>query len=155
MRLWPIATLLLSGCFSPINGYSVTVSPDFTAEQRQAVHAGISAWHAAIPELAVSVHDGPCEDPTSICLAPDNAAMPGDVHWAGWTSPDHMHLFIATDRIAAHGYGMRTVQQTAAHELGHAMGLEHTKAGDLMAAEVGEQAHDVTDNDRAQWWATR
>jgi hypothetical protein len=143
--------LSIAGCVAPHETYDVVVSAEFAPADRDAVLAGVSMWHSYIPELEQRAEVGAC-DGARICIHPGHDATD---HRAGWTTLDLMNVTIDVEALADHGDGMRGVKQAAAHEVGHAMGLRHTAPGDLMAAMEPDQAWYVTENDRAQWWATR
>jgi hypothetical protein len=157
------AALLLAGCSSPaaVTAYRVRIDPAFTADQVEAIMAGLDDWKVSLPELEVTADIGACGSPSAheACVGPAHDARSPAADIIGLTTPQPSSgatVIIYVDRILAlAGDPHRLTEQTMAHELGHVMGLRHAPPGELMAATVSEQAHSVTAADVAQFWAVR
>jgi Matrixin len=141
--------------------YKVLIDPAFLAAEADAITAGLSDWAETVPELHISPVIARCDVPSGqqICVHPafDAPDLSNDVigHTAAGESDDAT-VWIYVTRIQASGQDVPSLmQQTMAHELGHAMGLSHSPSGELMAPEVPAQAHRVTSADVAQFWSVR
>jgi hypothetical protein len=146
---------------SPGLTYSVAIDPAFSTTETEAITAGIESWNAAVPQLHVTYAIAACDSPgpDQVCMHPNSAPpnptddIVGDTQSDG---DDNSTILIYVDRIeAAEASPTGLIQQTAAHEMGHAMGLKHTAAGTLMAAYVMDQASSITPADIAQFWSLR
>jgi hypothetical protein len=154
--------LASSGCAeSPSLDYTVTIDAAFTSDQVEAISGGLDEWRTSVPELELQSAIGACGSPAphQVCVHPAyDAPDPAD-DVIGTTDPgtsSSSTVWIFVDRIAATGWDVGALtQQTVAHEIGHAVGLRHTVAGELMAADVPDQAHTVTPADVAQFWSVR
>lgn len=141
--------------------YGVSIDPRFTADEVDAITAGLEDWKTAVPELEFTYAVSACDSPTAhqICIHPayDPPNPADDV--IGTTSPGasgDASILIYVDRIQATGWDVRSLtEQTMAHEAGHAIGLRHSGKGELMAPDVADQAHTVTPADVAQFWSVR
>ncbi|MBV9947184.1 MAG: matrixin family metalloprotease [Myxococcales bacterium] len=155
---------LLSACSSapPDVNYAVTIDQGFTSEQTEAVLGGLNDWREALPQLHFDVQMGTCGamGTSEVCIRPQEG-MPqaGAEDMIGATAPDASGgamVIIYMQRIEATGRDIPSLtQQTTAHEMGHAMGLQHSVTGELMAPSVPQQADHVTPDDVAQFWAVR
>lgn len=139
----------------------MTIDPSFTTQQRDAIAAGLEEWRVSVPELQLAPSDSPCAAPSAhqVCIHPAfDAPDPAD-DVIGTTDPGSSGdatIWIYVDRIEATGWDVSSLtEQTAAHEIGHALGLKHSATGNLMAADVPDQAHTVTAADVSQFWAIR
>jgi hypothetical protein len=141
--------------------YNVAIDPGFTSSQIEAITRGLDGWIATIPALRIAYAVASCDVPRAdqVCMHPalDRPDLADDVVGLTYSaSPASASVFIYVDRIRSTGLGVGMLtEQTAAHEMGHAMGLKHSAAGELMAARVSDQAHVVTPADAAQFWAIR
>ncbi len=157
LRLVVIAGLL-SGCARPPDSYRVTISPELSPEQVGYVLGAEDSWMASVPVTwtnQVAPCDGQHLGQGEVCVrfGPTVGQDFGDTipeqQWGrpGWGGD----VRLRRDLDLADGL----FRVTVAHELGHAMGLPHLRAGTLMAAHRQDAATDVTDLDAAAWEALR
>jgi len=157
------AALTLSACTAPppALSYTVAVDPQFTTDQMDSITAGLNDWTAQVPELQITSSIAPCGSPSPhyVCFQPAHDAPDPSDDVIGATTPGNdgsatIRLYV--DRIQATGWNVAALtEQTAAHEMGHAMGLKHSSAHELMAPDVPDQASSVMPGDVAQFWAVR
>jgi len=151
-----------AGTPAPGLSYSVAIDPAFTTDQTEAITAGIESWVASVPELHVTYAIATCKspDPDQVCMHPDAAPPDMSDDIVGDTQPtgdDGSAVLLYVDRVEAAfpRDPMKMLQQTATHEMGHALGLKHSATGTLMAADVQNQASTITPADIAQFWSVR
>jgi len=154
------ASLILPACRAGRTvEYSVAVDPAFTADQVDAIAVAMDDWKTSVHELRVTMTIARCDSPSpqQVCIRPVHAPPDPVDDVVGTTRPgvsDSATVWIYVDRIQASGSDVRALtEQTAAHELGHAMGLKHAGTGTLMATYVPQQAQAVTAADVAQFWS--
>lgn len=148
---------LLAGCTpAPASSYRVQLSPAFTADQQESILAAVDDWRAVVPvhfDVAVSACSG--DDDCRICVAPsyETQGEPlGRTERRWWLSGESA---TSTLFVACIAETTTTLEEAAAHELGHAMALEHTGPGTLMCADGTCMAPKPVAEDVSQWWGLR
>ena len=160
------SALFLSACTNtepPPTEYSVAVDPTFTPDQTDALVAAFENWKAAVPELTLTYTIAACDNPApqQVCVHPVTAPPDAALEIIGETYPGpsaSANVYVFVDRMQPVGEATSQaalMQQTMAHELGHAMGLRHAASGTLMAANAIEQSPTVTSDDVSQFWSLR
>lgn len=152
MRLWLVAALLIA-CSStsepnPTRHYHVQLSAAFTTEQATAIMSAVNVWETRSNSFVT--FDGDTSSQSDIIvfeLATQQAlnrefgvGAIGLTSYAGQSS----RIDILT------GLDASTFTQTVEHEVGHALGLQHTIAGTVMCANTGCAALSVTCADVAR-----
>jgi hypothetical protein len=134
------------GKLAPTMRYTVAVDPAFTSSQAEEVMLGLDEWRSAVPELRLTDAVDSCNLPSNeeVCIHPayDPPTTSDNVIGTTRLGPvESATIWIYVARIRATGKNVRALlKQTAAHEMGHAMGLRHSPAGELMARDVGVAA---------------
>jgi hypothetical protein len=162
-RLLPVLILTACGSEPSTLTYEVTIDRGFSDDQAAAIVVGLDDWTAALPGLRFETTVADCGSPAphGVCIQPEHATQDqGGDDFVGLTCPGvggDATVLLYVDRMQAAGWDtpLLLVAQTTAHEMGHVMGLRHTAAGELMAAQVPDQAHTVTRADVAQFWSVR
>jgi hypothetical protein len=128
--------------------YVVTMDADLTDDQVAAVNAALGQWETATPGLAFRVYAGPATgDPHTIHFQNDPARVDARADGCmAWTTQD-----LTNDSAIVHLDSTKPqAQWTAAHEIGHAMGLQHDpESGTLMCADEACSVPAVTPADVA------
>ena len=144
------------------------VDPAFTQDEQVKVVAALESWEASVP-VHFTVEIGPCSGihGGTICThasdraeiasrqsQPDGTGLGMTLRENTWGHPvDGGEVFLDVPTIES-GYA-GDFQRIAAHEIGHAMQLEHNASGNLMAAWATEDAPSATCVDAAQWFQVR
>ncbi len=159
---------LLPACGGLGNSYVVQVDPSFTADEQAEVLAALDSWEAAVPVHFTAVVAS-CSGISAgiICTHASNHAeiearqSVSDGVGIGLTlreqSWGHVvdggEVFVDVPTIEA-SY-TEDFQRLVAHEIGHAMQLEHDGRGNLMAAMATDDAPTPTCVDAGEWYAVR
>lgn len=164
-----VTPLFGQGCGGIGNTYLVQVDPAFTQDEQASISAALDSWEAAVPahfSMVIAscsgVHGG------TICIhASDSATIAANqsqvdgigvgltIRKSSWGHTiDGGEVFIDVPTIEGDGYGA-DFQRIIAHEVGHAMQLEHNAPNNLMAPMATEDAPTPTCTDAAQWYALR
>ena len=152
----------------PVTEYVVGLDGSLRPEDAADVVAAIDSWRSALGSRAtvrvVSVPlgtSGTCPGmyvtgwAVAVCVADGaywNHQAPENPAGLVIGSEYKGQVWLQCDQMRAAG---ASVQTTAAHELGHAMGLVHTGWGTLMCPDYYGQATEPTQADLAQWEAVR
>jgi hypothetical protein len=151
IRFLPIAALALIGCFG--SDYTTHLDTGFAPSVLAATKAAAADWEANVP-VKITVADGACPPGAHanglICMHPV-ALLPS----LPWEPGITLGFTILTDMWIAETLAEKMspalLQRLIAHEMGHAMGLEHTGPGTLMDPYSDEGALTVQPADAQQW----
>lgn len=146
----------------------VDVNPRFSPDEQAELMAALDSWEAAVP-VHFRAEIGPCSGIHGgmICTHASNQAEIAaqqsvtDGIGVGLTLRERTwghvvdggEVFIDVPTIEA-SYAA-DFQRIVAHEIGHAMQLEHNAPGDLMCALATDDAPAPTCADDAQWYELR
>jgi hypothetical protein len=167
-----VALLGMVGCTSNLSQttqpglqYQVVIDNTFTVSQIADLEAGYHMWQLAVPTLRLSVlvSDTCLSAPHVVCVG-NNAETSATL--LGYTVRDaQQDSALTTIYPALQQFNHVELQTTAAHELGHAMGLIHTQdwrdsvdnstTPTLMYWNYLGQAHQITSTDLQQFWSLR
>jgi hypothetical protein len=162
------ALAFLYGCGGLGDSYDVRVDPRFTQDQQGTIVAALDSWEAAVPvhfttsiEPCSGVHGGTicvhASDSATIAAnqqQPDGTGVGLTLREKSWGHVvDGGEVFIDVPTVEE-GYA-EDFQRIVAHEIGHAMQLDHNAPGNLMAAWATEDAPTPTCTDAAQWFDVR
>jgi hypothetical protein len=149
MRYVTVVLLCLAACGGNSRTYTVDISPDLPDAVQEATLRALADWQRAVPVLFYSrvAYCSPGSD--RACIEPVQGRT--DSGGVGETWCNYVHHCVASLDVSYRG----NMQEIAAHELGHAMGLEHTGAGSLMCWTTLCGSPVVTQRDVAQWIDTR
>lgn len=156
LKLLAASALLCSCAVRPPPISHVSVDPGMDLESLGSIQAAAWEWNSAGLGLDLEVYQEPCSANSDVCIAEgvpvqDNPAGLVIGHTDPTASPKRITIDVTDGR--ASGFSETT---TAAHELGHALWLQHSGNGTLMCALSECQARRVTDADGAQFrevWA--
>jgi Matrixin len=163
-----VVALFLEGCGGLGDSYVVQVDPHFTQDEQVTIVAALDSWEAAVPvhfveeiEPCSGIHGGTicihASDSATIAAKqsqPDGTGVGLTLRERTWGHVvDGAEIFI--DVATVEESYAADFQRIAAHEIGHAMQLDHNAPGNLMAAMATEDAPTPTCADAAQWHEAR
>lgn len=145
------AVLLAVGCYRGTE-YATHIQPDIPADIAGSAQAAVADWEANVP-VKLHLDIAACNivhSPATICIhsvqsIPPIPWEPG--HLTGYTIVTE--ILLATPDLLKEPADAR--QRVIAHELGHAMGLQHDVAGTLMYPYSDLGSKTVTAQDAKQW----
>jgi hypothetical protein len=142
--------LLISGCGTPLSThYAVAIEPAFDESQRAWVESAVADWRTKTgADLSVTIQTCSGVSEGHICLHAGPSGHPGNCGWTSTAGIDGGEIWLDTSEVSG-----VSLQQAAAHELGHAMGLGHLGAGHVMSPNRGlaEGNYELTPADIAEW----
>jgi hypothetical protein len=163
-----VVALLLQGCGGLGDSYVVQVDPRFTQDEQATIVTALGSWEAAVPvhfvaaiEPCSGIHGGMiCVHASDSATIAANQSQPDGTGvgltlrertWGHVVDGGEVFIDVATveESYAA------DFQRIVAHEIGHAMQLDHNAPGNLMAAMATEDAPTPTCADAAPWYEAR
>jgi len=155
--LIPLAGVcILVGCNpAPGHDYALVIDSAVSAEEASSITNAVFQWAAILDgRLKMTVAIGPCRGvDREVCV---HLATEAQIVALGGL-PSALGRTIRSDMSDRADIYLRDTAGTRAiaHEVGHAMGLEHTQTGTLMCTDQGCAAWVPTCDDVAQWGAVR
>jgi hypothetical protein len=156
------------GCGGFGDSYVVLVDPAFSHDEQAKVIEALSSWEAAVPvhlsariascsgieDGTICTHASTHEEVAAKQAVADGVGLAITVREKTWShAVDGGEVFVDVPTVEA-GYA-EDFQRIVAHELGHAMQLEHDAPGNLMAAFATSDAPTPTCADQAEWFSVR
>jgi hypothetical protein len=159
--LWIFLLGLVTGCATtPGEAYQLDIDPAFNLAQQVDIVAAVQDWEEKVPvHFKIDVKACSGSHAHQVCMHPGDPAQHGaDGPASGWCA-----LNWGTDGGEIWLSPSAPLQQSATHELGHAMGLKHQGPGTeeycaspiVMAPLPETAATTVQVGDVAQWYTVR
>ena len=155
----------------PHSYYTLLIDPSFTQNEYDDIANAVLSWEQAVPvHFDIAYGISICPTDGVVCISPNTSSQAFEISEAGTDIPDDAgpyHLLGWTEWYFQDGeaqisidqrasvIGDKLFQATAAHELGHSMGLIHHEGCYLMNAVMTECAVIPTVNDVNQWFDLR
>jgi hypothetical protein len=160
------------GCNVLSNSYSITIDPAFSRGQKADIIAAVEEWENQLPGVLtiLAISTGPCTGAgRELCIhrstlaavtAQIDAINPNYSHTGTYLANTRRDRFMdkaETDVSDDYDstFSGHTFQQVIAHELGHALGLEHIAGHNLMYWSTVDWSPTLTCDDVAQYLSLR
>jgi hypothetical protein len=151
----PSSAATATATATPATDYALVLDLSLTPEQAQDVASAADEWQAAAMGLSFDIRSEACDGPAlhSICV---RAVSEAALHEVGPNVAGETYYTASLDGAVIGLSGTGQLTWIAAHELGHAMGLEHvTTWGELMNPAMVTAGNSPTCGDADQFWALR
>lgn len=158
--LWMGVGACLLGCqpAPPGEQYGVFLDPAFTTSQQQVILTALDAWTQATG-VSFSLTNACAPTDYQICLHPVSAdqlhrqdptfaGVPTGLTYRDYGSQSSQVWLLSS-------LGEKWWLENTEHEIGHALGLEHTESGTLMYAYLGTNSGIIVCQDQQQYAALR
>lgn len=155
-----IACLAVTGCAGPRGEhYTVAIDPAM-AEETPVILAALDDWsgNTAVTFTTVIAACPGLKDGLICIVRDDGGVTARGVTAGGLRTLAYTHVDSAIDGGIVHldlSHPTWPMQTIAAHEIGHAMGLQHTGPGAIMSVDLPHASLTVTSEDAAQWRSLR
>jgi hypothetical protein len=166
--LWIALTVGLIGCGGRAvsASYVIYIDPAFSSAQQTLIEGAVATWSTALTssQVHLSIAHASCDKDDAdgiICTHPATEAFVKTMAspqgttlgYADWGSSTSSNVYLVTEKLAPLGdLGWTKVTE---HELGHAFGLVHVPARQIMCATVECASQTVTCGDVSQYDALR
>lgn len=145
-----VAAVALAGCGSYPSHYKVVIPPTMPAAVDEHILDALAAWQKVTPVTFTVVFDSanePGDDTIFIHNAPANGT------YSAWTAYNYDH---GTADVSLYPSSRSMdLTQVVAHELGHAMGLQHREGATVMWPDPSKASALPTVEDGRDWAALR
>jgi hypothetical protein len=160
--------LLSGGCGGIGDSYVVFVDPAFSNDEQTKVVAALDSWRAAVPvhfsvqvarcsgihDATICTHASTHQEIATRQATADGIGLGLTLRETTWSHVvDGGEVFIDVPTVEA--WYAADFQRIVAHEVGHAMQLDHDAPGNLMGAMATGDAPSPTCADDSEWYAVR